>query len=410
MLEFKVRGENSSPRLFDTRLRLDREVPSGTDSGKLTRADAGARNGRRTAWRGAVRLLFPEEVLVMFTRACLAVSIGSLALLLVTGAALPDDQNRSWAIKMFADPKFDFGPVAQHSDCQSELEFTNVFEPDMEVVSVSTSCKCITATTETKLLKPHQKGKIKLVLDTSRFQGQRHVTLTVQFKYGGSNYVTASIPCAAFIRTDVWMQPGFANLGSLTTGVGGEQKVKITRTGNDQWQIRQIRSRNPGLTTELKELTRGNGRVEYEILVKVAPDAQIGHLQESLVLVTNDSSNANVALRVEGRVEADILVTPDVLPLGNLKPGQEVRFPVIVRSKKPVRIERIELSEHPDSIKISVPSEEKTTHMLFVVVTPPDQMGVFHETISVVIAGRAQPLVFTANGKVESLATAQGTK
>ena len=346
----------------------------------------------------------------MFNRIRITCSLGLMALSLFAGTASSDDQTKSWATKMFAEPKFDFGPVAQHSDCQGYLEFTNVFEPNMEVVSVSTSCKCISASTETKVLKPHEKGRIKLVLDTSRFQGQRHVTLTVQFKYSGSNYVTASIPCEAFIRTDVWMQPGFANLGAITAGEGGEQKVKVTRTGNDQWQIRQVRSRNPGLTTELKELNRGNGRVEYEILIKVAPDAQIGNIQESLVLVTNDSSNANVALRVEGRVETDLQVTPETLPLGLLKPGKEARFPVIVRSKKPVRIERIECANHADCVTVSVPAEEKLTHMLMVVVTPPDVMGEFDETITLTIAGRSQPLVFKASGKVESLTTAQGTK
>lgn len=346
----------------------------------------------------------------MLNRICITFSMGLMALTLVTGTASSQEQSKNWVNKMFAEPKFDFGPVAQHSDCQSYLEMTNVFEPEMEVVSVSTSCKCIAASTETKVLKPHEKGRIKLVLDTSRFQGQRHVTLTVQFKYSGSKFVTATIPCEAFIRTDVWMQPGFANLGSLSAGVGGEQKVKVTRTGNDQWQIREVRSRNPGLTTELKELSRGNGRVEYEIRVKVSPEAKIGNIQESLVLVTSDSSNANVALRVEGKVEADIQVTPEVLTLGHMTPGKEAKFTVIVKSKKPVQIERVECVDHSDSIKIAIPSEEKTTHILSIMITPPDVMGEFQETFVLTIAGRPVPLTFKAAGRVESLTTAQGTK
>ena len=344
----------------------------------------------------------------MLNRICSTLSIGLLALSLIAGTASSDDHTKSWATKMFAEPKFDFGPVAQHSDCQGYLDFTNCFEPDMELVSVSTSCKCITASTETKLLKPHEMGKIKLVLDTSHFHGKRNVTLTVHFKYDGENHVTATIPCEAFIRTDVWMQPSFANLGALSAGTGGEQKVKVTRTGNDQWIIQEVRSRNPGVTTELTELNRGNGRVEYEILVKVAPDAKIGSIQESLILVTNDSSNANVALRVEGRVEADIQVTPEVLALGShLQPGKESVVKVIVKSKKPVRLERIDAAEHPDNFKIALSSDEKMIHVLQVHVNPPDAMGDLHETFTLIVAGRSQPIVFEAKGKVESQATAQ---
>lgn len=343
----------------------------------------------------------------MFKHFQLAFSFGLMALSLMVGTASAEESGKSWAIKMFAQPKFDFGPVAQHSDCQGYLEFTNCFEPVMEVTSVSTSCRCISASTETKQLKPHETGKIKLVLDTSRFQGQRNVTLTVQFKYGNSNYVTASIPCAAYIRTDVWMQPSFANLGSISAGVGGEQKVKVSRTGNDQWQIREVRSRNAGLKADFKELSRGNGRVDYEVTVKVSPEAKIGSIQDSLVLVTNDSSNANVSLRVEGRVEADIQVTPDVLALGKLTPGKESKVTLIVKSKKPVRLEGIAFSEHPDAFKVDLPTEEKQIHVLSIVVTPPDAMGEFHETFNLTVAGRPQPVKFEAKGKVESLTTAQ---
>ncbi len=344
----------------------------------------------------------------MFKQFKIAFAFGLMTLSLIAGTASAEEAGKSWAIKMFAQPKFDFGPVAQHSDCQGYLEFTNCFEPVMEITSISTSCRCISASTETKVLNPHETGKIKLVLDTSRFQGQRHVTLTVQFKYGESNYVTASIPCTAFIRTDVWMQPSFANLGALSSGIGGEQTVKVSRTGNEQWQIREVKSRNPGLSAELKELSRANGRVEYEVTVKVSPEAKLGNIQESLVLVTNDSSNANVSLRVEGRVEEDIQVTPDVLALGKMTPGKESKVTLIVKSKKPVRLEGISYSEHPDSFKVSLPADEKAIHILSIVVTPPaDATGDFHETFKMTVAGRPQPITFEAQGKVEGVTTVQ---
>ena len=312
----------------------------------------------------------------------------------------------SWAAKMFEQTKFDFGPVAQHSDCQGYLEFTNKFEPTMEVYSVSTSCRCISASTDTKVLAPKETGRIKLVLDTSHFSGQRNVTLTVTFRFDGSKFATVSIPCAAYIRTDVWLQPSYANFGSLSAGSGGEQRVKISRTGNDSWRIKEVRSKNPGLSTELKELSRGNGKVEYEVLVKVAPDMALGNIQESLLVVTNDSSNANVALRVDGKVEADVVATPDRIPLGKLAPGKEFRCNIVVKAKKAVRIEKVDFASFPQNFKASLSTDEKTIHVIPVVVTAPDAMGELNETVTVTIAGRSQPLVIKATGSVVSLATA----
>ena len=112
---------------------------------------------------------------------------------------------------------------------------------------------------------------------------------------------------------------------------------------------------------------------------------------------------------MEGRVETDIQVTPETLSLGHLKPGKESKFTVIVRSKKPVRIERVVCADHPECIKVAIPSEEKTTQMLSLVVTAPDAMGEFHDTFTVTIAGRSQPLTFQANGQVEIQTTAQDT-
>jgi len=332
-------------------------------------------------------------------------SICSVVCMALTMAASSFAED-SWALKMFDQSKFDFGPVAQHSDCQGYLEITNKFEPTMEVYKVSTSCKCITASTDTKVLAPQESGRIKLVLDTSHFSGQRNVTLTVTFRFDGSKFVTANIPCTAYIRTDVWLQPSFANFGSLSAGSGGEQRVKITRTGNESWRIQEVRSKNPNLSTELIELSRKNGKVEYEVLVKVSPEMTLGNIQESLLLVTNDSSNANVALRVDGKVEADVVATPDRLPLGKLNPGKEFRCNIVVKSKKPVRVEKIDFASFPDSFKATPSSDEKTVHVIPVVVTPPDAMGDLNETVTVTIAGRSQPLVIKATGTVVSLVTA----
>ncbi|RLS55898.1 MAG: DUF1573 domain-containing protein [Planctomycetota bacterium] len=333
-------------------------------------------------------------------------SVCSVAVMLV-GSLLASwaEADDNWAAKMFSTQKFNFGSVAQHSDCQGELKFTNPYKPDMEVVSVSTSCRCIKATTESKVVKQGQAGAIQLVLDTSRFQGQRNVTLTVRFRYDGKN-VAVNIPCEAFIRTDVWMQPGIASFGSVSTGEEAVKTVKVTRTGNDNWKIREVRSHHAALSTEFRELSRSNGRVEYEVAIKVAGNAPVGSLQDSLVLVTNDSSNANVALRVEGKVDSDFLITPEKLPLGTLHPGQTREVTVIVKGKKPFQIQSVSAADHPDCFHCAIPSGEKPMHILKVAVTPPSQMGPLTEKFSIQIAGRSVPVTFEANGQVESVITA----
>lgn len=331
----------------------------------------------------------------------------SLACFIVT-MAVTASADENWAAQMFSQTKFDFGPVAKHSDCQGYLEFTNKFSPVMEVDSVSTSCRCITASTETRSIAPKETGRIKLVLDTSHFSGQRNVTLTVKFRFdhNGTQYQTINIPCTAYIRTDIWMQPNYANFGSLSVGTGGEQRVKVTRTDNDLWRIQEVRSRNSAITTELKELSRGNGKVEYEVLVKISKDAPLGNIQDSLTLVTNDSSNSNVALRVDGKVEADIVAMPDRIPLGKLTPGKEARYTLVVKSKKPIRIEKVDFTQFPGHFKATPSTEEKTVHVIPVTLTAPDVMGDLKETVKISFEGRSDQVTIQANGTVSALTTA----
>ena len=63
--------------------------------------------------------------------------------------------------------------------------------------------------------------------------------------------------------------------------------------------------------------------MSYDLQVFLKPDAPSGTISEQLTLLTNDQRSPEVPLDVEGRVVAELTVSPASLLMGVLEPGPE---------------------------------------------------------------------------------------
>ena len=102
--------------------------------------------------------------------------------------------------------------------------------------------------------------------------------------------------------------------------------------------ILDVKSGSPYLETQLSETHRGAGQVGYDLKVFLKPGAPSGTINEQLVLLTNDQRSPEVPLDVEGRVVAELTVSPASLLMGVLQPGQKATKQLVIKAKKPFRI------------------------------------------------------------------------
>src|SRR6476659_2737788 len=193
---------------------------------------------------------------------------------------------KEWAQKMFAASSHDFGHVARGAKAEFAFELQNVYEEDVHIADVRTSCGCTTPTITKPTLKTWEKGSIVATLNTRSFVGQRNSTLTVVIDK--PFYAEVPITIAGYIHSDVDFQPGVAALGDIEQGTTGEQAVTVTYRGSGNWQIADVRSANTHLESELTDPIRQPGQVTDKMLVRLKPDAPPGNLQDQLTLVTND--------------------------------------------------------------------------------------------------------------------------
>ncbi len=308
----------------------------------------------------------------MFRKVVVALCLLSLAPLAA--------QAKEWAQKMFQVSSHDFGNVARGAKSEFAFELQNLYEEDVHIADVRTSCGCTTPTITKPTLKTWEKGTIVATLNTRSFVGHRNSTLTVVIDK--PFYAEVPLTIVGNIHSDIDFQPGVAALGDIEQGTVGEQSVSVTYRGNFGWQIADVRSANSHLEVELGEAVRQPGLVTYKMVVRVKADAPPGILQDQLTLVTNDQRMPTVVLPVEGRVAPPLSVNPSPLMFGTLAPGQSATKQLVITGKQPFRVLAIQADGDALQFK-TAPDVTKKVHLVPITVVAPQRPGEFHHSVTI---------------------------
>jgi hypothetical protein len=296
-------------------------------------------------------------------------------------AALPaQSPAQEWALKMFDSTAHDFHTVARGAKVIHRFKVKNLYEEDAHISGVRSSCGCTTPQIVKPDLKTHEVGEIVAEFNTRSFMGFKQATVTVTFDRPFPAEVQLSV--SGFIRTDVVLQPGSVDLGTVDVGTAVEKKIAVTYAGREDWKILDAKTANPHFEVELVETGRGGGRVSYDMLVRLTKDAPSGYIKDRLLLVTSDDKGTELPVDIEGRVVSAFTVSPASLFMGVVQPGQRVSKQLVVRGKKPFRILSIDCNNN-QSFSIDPPSEPKMVHQVPVVFTAGEKPGKITQLITV---------------------------
>ncbi len=277
----------------------------------------------------------------------------------------PAANAQEWARKMFRETAHDFGTVAAGARAEHRFVATNLFKETIHIQHASANCECVRTVVTKPVLRSRESAEIIVVLDTTNFKGQRNVAITVTIDQPFPAQVQLRV--AGFIRSDVVFSPGSINFGPVRLGSRPEQTIDVLYAGRNDWEIVDVRTANPHLEAELFEKRRAEGQVEYRLVVRLGPQAPLGYLKDQLSIVTNDGQLARIPIDVEGRVESEVTVSPSPLVFGDVKAGQKITKPVVVRAARPFRITEVQCD---DCFEVQTPSDAKTYHLLRVTFNP----------------------------------------
>lgn len=304
-------------------------------------------------------------------RPVLAAFVLALLLALPAGA-------EEWADKMFSSRVHDFGNVARGAKAVFRFDLKNIYEEDVHIESVTSSCSCTSPQISKHDLKTFETGSIVAELNTRDHLG--HKSATINVKLSKPFPATVQLNVSANIRGDVVLTPGIVDLGVVDHGTGVEKKISASFAGRDNWKIVDAKTVNPHFQVEVIDAGRGRGKVNYEIVVRLTKDAPVGYIKDQLILVTNDPQANELPVDIEGRVVSEITVSPASLFLGIVQPGQKVTKQLVVRGRKPFKI--VEVDCEDDAFEVKPSGVAKVVHLVPVVFTAGDTAGKITRQIS----------------------------
>jgi hypothetical protein len=265
-----------------------------------------------------------------------------------------------WAQKMFAETTYNFGTVARGSKTEHRFKFRNIYKEDIHVSGVRTSCGCTHPVVTKDLLKSHETSEVIATFNTTTFLGQHGATLTVMFDQ--PYYAEVQLRVDGNIRNDVFIDPPSINLGNVELGQGAQQSVRVTRTGSLPWQITDVRSANSMFEVTLSKPTRTETQTTYELTLSLKPEAAAGYINDDLILITNDPLAERIPMDVEGRVVAAVTISPELLSMGMLRPGESVTKNLVVKANRPFRVLNVECED--SRFQVTIPEREAALQVL----------------------------------------------
>lgn len=350
---------------------------------------------------------FADRLLLSIPGVLLGIAVAWMSPAAAQSPTLAAGTGPDWALKMLSETSHDFGVVARGADVKVKITINNPYEQPVRIGGVTPSCSCTTANMPPKTtLSTYESTDLEISMDTRRFIHHKDAVVTIRFD--APQFAEVRIPVQMYVRTDVVLTPGSANFGALDVGKGGTQTIDIAYAGNadrSDWAIVDTKTSSPHLDVKLEETSRQGGgtsnvSVNYVLTVELKPTAPAGSFRGIVQLITNDATNPIVPVLAEARIEGDITVTPENVPLGTLTPGREKTVNVVIRGKKPFAISKIECESSDEAFLVNLPDGEKAVHVLPLTITPPDKPGPYQEVFTVTIPERAEPVIFRATGRI----------
>ena len=303
---------------------------------------------------------------------------------------------RSWAEKMFETREHDFRTVGRGTKCEFHFQLKNIYEQDVHIAGVRSSCGCTTPTITKDTLKTHETAAIVAKFNTSTFIGKKSATVTVVIDR--PTYAEVRLSVSGFIRTDITFDPPEVAFEEIGAGETSEHEVIITHNGNPNWQITDVRSLCSDLQVRLSKPERSSNRVRYRMKVKVLPTMPEGDVRERLTLISNDRDFPTTEMSINGRVRPALSVSPSALSFGSIPTGETVTKRLVLRGESPFSVRQIIC---PDSrFQFELPQGSKKVHVMavkFVGGTSPSRVGQEIRIVTDLADGKSVRCVLTGS-------------
>ncbi len=288
-------------------------------------------------------------------------------LLLGAGAATANAD--AWTDALFPENRHDFGMVPRGVKVKHDFLLVNRLSEPITIVNLRPSCGCTSGRALSSTVAPGESTVIEAEMDTRNFVGPKATVLFVTLVTAGGREAEARLAVSSFILSDIVLNPGAIDFGTVRRGQPATQVLTIERINRPDWRFTRMVSATKSLSGQLVETGRNAGSVSYSLSLSVKPDAPVGLLRDEIRLISNDPETPSIPVMVSGVIRGDLTAAPSVLSLGQVHSSAGAQGRFVVRSSRPFAIRSIEgagdgfMTSSPDGTR-------QSTHVVTVAYKP----------------------------------------
>lgn len=297
-----------------------------------------------------------------------ALGVLVLAVLANVGAASAQGVG-NWSDTLFSEKGHDFGPVPRGAKGRHPFVLTNRTAEPLTIVDVRASCGCTSGRADKSLVQPGQTAVVEAEMDTRNFVGVKATTLYVTVATASGGTVEVGLRVQSNILSDIVLNPGTIDFGTVVQGQPIERSLTIDRVGEPGWRAERMLTGSRSLQGSLTETVRNGGQVGYLLKVAVKPDAPAGPIREEIRILTNDRSSGGIPVLVTGFVRGKLTVTPSVLAMGVASSAAPMTGKVVVRGAGPFAVKGVDGASDGFSLTVDNP-DRKPVHVLTITYKP----------------------------------------
>lgn len=296
-----------------------------------------------------------------------------IASALLWAGATPCDAQQ-WARSMFTEFSHDFGNVPKGQRPEHRFVIENKFKEDIQIRNVVSSCGCTSVSVSKKTLKTWEKAEVIAVFNSHAFDGFKQATVTVQFERPYIGEVQLTVRGNIVQTAGLSLSPKEISFGQVTASNLPERVVKLQTQGDPSFRVVDVKSTFPHIKVSLKETSRNNQQVSYEMRTQLKPTVPAGASDgELFVVVEERNGRRQLSIPFNAKVVA-IKISPEVITLANVKRGQQVKKTIILQSEREFNITDVKCRTRAYRVKQKKKGAHKV-HVVEVIYTGEEELG-----------------------------------
>jgi len=320
---------------------------------------------------------------------------------------------QEWARRMFKEYVHDFKKVPLGEIPEYRFEIQNIYEEDIRIRSISSSCGCTIASASKNVLKTWEKGEIICRFNSPAVgPGFKQATVTVRFDrpFVGETQLTVR----GTIVSGVSFTPETIEFGQVTNNSSKKKSVRITSAGNPNLQIVDVKSKFDHITVYAPQKVSAIGsNVVYELTAELKSSVPKGYSQGELYVIVEENPNIRgpnntrilrqIPVKFNAKVAAPLQLAPDILQLGKMNPGSRTTQKVVLSSETAFKITDVRCQSNAFSVKAD--PEAKKFHIVEISYVGVPDVGLhenelsFYTDLNSSASGKMKAVVEIVNGE-----------